>query len=129
VRATTIVNNDNIAMIIPNSRIIGNTVTNWSYGSPAVRLHIPVVVSYGSDVNKVRDALMQAAEEHPAVLKTPGPSVVLDGFAENLINFELIAWSEQMSSHPQHLRSDLNFAIERRLREWGVGKFRISNPS
>ena len=125
VRATTVVNNDNIAVIIPNSRIIGATVTNWSYGSPAVRLHFPVVVSYGSDVEKVKQAMLEAAAEHPAVLKTPAPSVLLDGFAENLINFELIAWSEQMSNHPQHLRSDLNFGIERRLREWGVGKFKV----
>ena len=124
VRATTVVTNDNIAMIIPNSRIVSNTITNWSYGSPAVRLHMPVVVSYDSDVSKVRSALMEAAQEHPAVLQKPAPSVVLDGFAENLINFELIAWSEQMSNHPQHLRSDLNFGIERRLREWGVGKFK-----
>ena len=129
VRATTVVTNDNIAMIIPNSRIVSNTITNWSYGSPAVRFHIPVVVSYGSDVDQVREALMEAAKEHSAVLEKPAPSVVLDGFAENLINFELIVWSEQMSYHPQHLRSDLNFSIERKLRERGVGKFRIQPPA
>jgi small-conductance mechanosensitive channel len=129
VRATTVVTNDNIAMIIPNSRIVSNTITNWSYGSPAVRFHMPVVVSYGSDVEQVRAALMEAAKEHSAVLEKPAPSVVLDGFAENLINFELIVWSEQMSYHPQHLRSDLNFSIERKLRERGVGKFRIPGPA
>ena len=128
VRATTVVTNDNIAMIIPNSRIVSNTITNWSYGNPAVRFHIPVVVSYGSDVDKVRSALLEAAKEHPAVLEKPAPGVVLDGFAENLMNFELIVWSEQLSYHPQHLRSDLNFSIERKLRERGVGKFRIQNP-
>lgn len=124
VRATTVITNDNIAMIIPNSRIVSNTITNWSHGGAAVRLHIPVVVSYGSDVDAVREALMEAAKEHPAVMQNPPPSVVLDGFAENLINFELIAWTEQLSTQPQRLRSDLNFSVERRLRERGVGKFR-----
>ena len=127
VRATTVVTNDNIAIVIPNSRIISNTITNWSYGSPAVRFHIPVVVSYDSDVDKVRAALMEAAKEHPAVMENPPPGVVLDGFAENLINFELIVWSEKLSYHPQHLRSDLNFSIEKKLRKGGVGKFRLQN--
>lgn len=128
VRATMVVTNDNIAMIIPNSRIISNTITNWSYGSPAVRFHIPVVVSYGSSVDKVREALLEAAKEHPAVLEKPEPDAVLDGFAENLINFDLIVWSEQLSHSPQRLRSDLNYSIERKLREHGVGKFRVQDP-
>ena len=127
VRATTVVTNDNIAMIIPNSRIVSNTITNWSHGGAAVRFHIPVVISYGSDVEKVREALLEAAKEHPGVLQNPAPGVVLDGFAENLINFELLAWSEDLSYKPQRLRSELNFSIERKLREKGVGKFKIDN--
>jgi small-conductance mechanosensitive channel len=128
VRATTVLTNDNIALIIPNSRIVSNTITNWSYGSAAVRFHIPVALPYGSDAEKVRDALLEAAKEHPAVMEKPAPGVVLDGFAENLVNFELIVWSEQLSYQPQRLRSDLNFSIERKLRERGVGKFRAPNP-
>lgn len=127
VRATTVVTNDNVALIIPNSRIVSNTITNWSYGSAAVRFHIPVVLPYGIDADKVREALMEAAREHPAVMEKPAPGVVLDGFAENLINFELVVWSEQLSNHPRRLRSELNFAIERKLRERGVGKFRVQN--
>ena len=124
VRATTVVTNDNVAMIIPNSRIVSNTITNWSHGGALVRFHIPVVVAYGSDAGVVREAMLGAAKEHPAVLKTPEPSVVLDGFAENLMTFELLVWTEQLSSKPQKLRGDLNFAIECKLREKGVPKFR-----
>jgi len=125
VRATTVVTNDNIAMIIPNSMITGGTVTNWSYGGVSVRFRIPVVVTYGNDVSKIREALIAAANEHPAVLKDPAPDVFLDSFAENLMTFELVVWSEEMSYHPAHFRSDLNFAIERRLREAGVEKFGV----
>ncbi|HWC60934.1 MAG TPA: mechanosensitive ion channel domain-containing protein [Verrucomicrobiae bacterium] len=125
VRATTVVTNDNVAMIIPNSRIVSNTITNWSYGGASVRFHFPVVVSYGSNVDQVRAAMLEAAKEHPGVLQKPEPSVVLDGFAENLINFELLVWTEELSAQPQKLRSELNFAIEKKLRERGVGKFKV----
>lgn len=127
VRATTVLTNDNIALIIPNSRIVGNTITNWSYGSPRVKLHFPLVVSYDSDVDKVCEAMLQAAAEHPAVLKTPAPAAILDGFAENLMNFDLTVWTEEMSHNPQRLRGDLNRAIEKRLRAGKVGKF-CANP-
>jgi len=120
VRATTVVTNDNIAMIIPNSKLIGNTVTNWSYGSPSVRFHIPVVVVSGSDVAKVCKTLIAAAKEHPAVLADPEPVVYLMNFADHHLNFELIVWSEEMSYHPDRFRSDLNFAIEQKLREAGI---------
>lgn len=120
VRATTVITNDNIAMIIPNSKLIGNTVTNWSYGSPAVRFHIPVVVASGNDVSKVCATLVATAKEHPAVLATPEPMVYLISFAEQHLNFELIVWSEEMSYHPDRFRSDLNFAIEQKLRKAGI---------
>jgi small-conductance mechanosensitive channel len=39
------------------------------------------------------------------------------------LRFQLVVWSEKMSHHPGHFRNDLNFAIERILREAGVEKF------
>lgn len=51
-RATTIVTNDNIAIIVPNSDFISSTVTNWSYTDQRVRFNIPVGVSYDSDLNR-----------------------------------------------------------------------------
>lgn len=125
VRATTIVTNDNIAVIIPNSRIIGNNVTNWNYGGPRVRVHVPVVVSYGSDVSRVKDLMLEAAKAHSAVLEKPAATVRLEGFAENLINLELIVWTEEMIDSTRRLKSDLNFAIEEKLRLNGIGKFKV----
>src|SRR5437764_3903211 len=55
-RSTVIVTNDNITMIVPNTKFIDSPVTNWTYGDPRVRFRLPVGVAYGSDVNKVREA-------------------------------------------------------------------------
>src|SRR5881409_3620229 len=74
-RSTVIVTNDNIAMIVPNTKFIDSPVTNWTYLDTRVRLRIPVGVAYGSDVNKVCEALITAAREHPATLSEPAPNV------------------------------------------------------
>ena len=119
-RSTVIVTNDNITMIVPNTKFIDSPVTNWTYGDPRVRFRLPVGVTYGSDVNKVREALLAAASENANTLKDPAPSVFLEKFGENSIDFELIVWSSEMSYRPRRYRSDLNFAMEQKLREAGI---------
>ena len=119
-RSTVIVTNDNITMIVPNTKFIDSPVTNWTYGDPRVRFRLPVGVAYGSDVNKVREALLAAASENANTLKDPAPSVFLEKFGENSIDFELVVWSSEMSYRPRRYRSDLNFAMEQKLRETGI---------
>src|SRR6188472_760075 len=92
-RSTVILTNDNIAMIVPNSKFIDSPVTNWTYSDPRVRFRIPIGVAYGSDVNKVRDVLLAVAHENPHTLKEPAPSVFLENFGENAIDFKLVVWS------------------------------------
>src|SRR3984893_1416868 len=116
-RSTVILTNDNITMIVPNTKFIDSPVTNWTYGDPRVRFRIPVGVAYGSDVNKVREALIAAGKENEHTLTDPAPSVFLEKFGENSIDFELVVWSSEMSYRPRRYRSDLNFAMEQKLRE------------
>lgn len=119
-RSTLIVTNDNISMIVPNSKFIDSPVTNWTYGDPRVRFRVPIGVAYGSDVNKVREALIAAGRSTAHVLDDPAPSVFLTKFGESSIDFELVVWSSEMSHRPSRFKSDLNFAIEEKLREAGI---------
>jgi small-conductance mechanosensitive channel len=119
-RSTVIRTNDNIMMIVPNTRFIDSPVTNWTYGDPRVRFRIPVGVAYGSDIGKVREALLAAGRENPNTLKDPAPSVFLEKFGDNSIDFQLVVWSSEMSARPSRYRSDLNFAIEQKFREAGI---------
>ena len=116
-RSTVVVTNDNITIIVPNSNLIANPVTNWSYGDPKVRLRLPIGVAYGSDVEKLRRVLLEVAAENPAVLKDPAPMVRFLEFGDNALNFELAVWTLDMALRPTRFRSDLYFAIERKLRE------------
>ena len=119
-RSTVIRTNDNIMMIVPNTKFIDSPVTNWTYGDRRVRFRIPVSVAYGSDIVKVRDTLLAVAGEDPHTLKEPGPSVFLENFGENAIDFKLVVWSSEMSARPSRYRSDINFAIAEKFREAGI---------
>ena len=81
-RSTVILTNDNITMIVPNTKFIDSPVTNWTYGDPRVRFRIPVGVAYGSDLEKVRNDLIEVARENSHVLPHPAPTVFLESSAK-----------------------------------------------
>lgn len=119
-RCTIIKTNDNISIIVPNSKFINDPVTNWTYGDPRVRFRVPVGVAYGSDLDKVTEALIAAGREHPKALQDPPVSVFLQKFGDSSIDFELVVWSSEMSYRPSRFKSDLNFAIARKFKEAGI---------
>jgi len=116
-RSTTVVTNDNISIIVPNSDFITQPVTNWSHGDPKVRMRLPVGVAYGSDVEKLTRVLLEVGGENASVLKEPTPTVRFLGFGDSSLDFELAVWTISMAHRPTRFRSDLYFAIERKLRE------------
>ena len=120
-RSTTILTNDNITIIVPNSDFIEKPVINWSHGDPRVRFRIRVAISVDSDVPKACQILTEIARAHPAALKDPEPWVVFDKFGDSTFELELVVWSLEMSYRPRAFRSALNFEIERRFREEGIG--------
>src|ERR1035437_8357283 len=70
-RSTTVVTNDNMAIIVPNADFITQRVTNWSYEDPRVRFRIPFGVAYGTDLPMLRKLMQAVADEHPKALKDP----------------------------------------------------------
>jgi small-conductance mechanosensitive channel len=119
-RATTILTNDNIAIIVPNSSFVTETVVNWSYSDRNVRFSVPVGVAYGSDTALVERVLLEVARENPGVLNEPPADVLFDGFGDSSLNFVLRVWTREYTTRPMILRSQLNFAIDRAFRERGV---------
>ena len=119
-RSTTVVTNDNIAYIVPNSDFITHTVINWSHGDLRVRIRLRVGVAYGSDTRKVEQLLLEVARSHPKVLKEPPPSVFFNGFGDSALDFELGVWTSEMTFQPRRFKSDLYFAMEQKLREHNI---------
>ena len=119
-RATTIVTNDNIAIIVPNADFISSKVVNWSYTNRDVRFNFPVGVSYSSDPEQVRIVLLNVARAHPGVLKDPPPTVLFHEFGDSSLNFILRVWTREFATIPSVLRSELNLAISRAFKEQGI---------
>ncbi len=123
IRSTQIETFDRADVIVPNSELISNQVTNWMLRDPWGRVIVPVGVAYGADVEKVRELLLQAAREHPLVivdgLRVPPPRVLFRGFGDSSLNFELRCFIRAIDQRLA-TQSDLNFAIEKLLREANI---------
>lgn len=119
-RATTVVTNDNIAVIVPNSDFITGRVINWSYTDRDVRFQIPIGVSYRSNPEEIRRLLLDVAVAHPGILKDPKPDVLFQEFGESSLNFVLRVWTREYITTPGVLRSDLNFMISQTFKQHGV---------
>ncbi|MEQ8665556.1 MAG: mechanosensitive ion channel [Rhodospirillales bacterium] len=119
VRSTEIETFQKASVIIPNADLIASPVTNWTHKNVQGRVEILVGVAYGSDVEKVRDILLEVARNHPKVMKTPEPSVVFKDFGASSLDFELrcylsdILWIVLAAS-------DMRFAIDKAFREHGI---------
>jgi small conductance mechanosensitive channel len=89
---TTILNTpDNRRVIVPNSKIMGDNITNFS-AMDTRRLDLTFGVSYSSDIAKVKAVLMQIAASDVRVLKSPAPEILVDTLADNSVNFIMRVW-------------------------------------
>ncbi len=119
-RSTTIVTNNNITIIVPNSEFITSRVINWSYVNRNVRFNFPVPVSYNADPEIVRKLLMEVVEEHPAILKEPRPNILLREFRESSMLFLMRIWTRELASRPGALQSELNYAVMKKFRAHNI---------
>jgi small-conductance mechanosensitive channel len=124
-RTTVVTTNDQIAIIVPNSRLVSQRVINWSYGDPRARIAIPVGVADDSDIQLVTDTLIDAARDVPNVLTEPAPRVQFLKFGDYSLDFRLLVWTNQPRRHVQ-LRSDINYRIAKLFRERSI---RIPYPT
>ncbi|MEM9447960.1 MAG: mechanosensitive ion channel domain-containing protein [Cyanobacteria bacterium P01_E01_bin.6] len=109
-RSTNVKTLDRVSIIVPNSYFLENQVINWSHENPLSRISIPVGVSYDADPEDVRALLLQAAEEHAAIVHFPKPQVFFDGFGESSLNFLLLVWIVQPNQQ-LIIKSDLYFQV------------------
>jgi small-conductance mechanosensitive channel len=115
-RSTTIVTPDNIAVVVPNAKLMDSQIVNWSQPTKMMRVHIFVGVAYGSDLELVKQCLIEVARKHHLVRKYPEPMVRFEKFGDSSLNFELIYWVDGPYERWITL-SELNFAIDEAFRQ------------
>ncbi len=116
-RASTILTNDNIAIIVPNSNLITSTVINWSYNDRRVRFNIEVPVHYKEDPKKVKKVLMEVAKENDGILSSPSADVLIEKFGDSEIVYNLRLWTTRYIQKPGVLKSQIYYAIIEKFKE------------
>jgi small-conductance mechanosensitive channel len=128
-RATTLVTDENVAVIVPNSQFIAERVINWSRPEPLTAYVLTFHVSHGSDPDLVRRLLLAAAASHERVLQSPAPEVEFVHVGLRGLQFHLQVWSRGALKSSGTLKSDLNFAVWKQLSAAGVTNHtRIDSP-
>jgi len=118
VRATVVQTYDNASLIIPNSEFISSQVTNWSFKDKRLRRSIDVGVAYGSDIERVRQTLLEIAQNTKNVFKTPQPDVLFRDFGDSALIFRLRVWTD--IDNMLKVDTAIRFDIDRLFKERGI---------
>jgi small-conductance mechanosensitive channel len=119
-RATTLVTDENVAMIVPNSQFITERVTNWSRPDALTAYTLTFHVAHSSNPELVRRVLLSAAEAHDDVKSDPPAEVEFVEIGLASLRFQLQVWSSAHLNSAGKLKSDLNFEIWQGLKAAGV---------
>lgn len=122
IRSTVIQTFDRSDIIVPNSELISNQVTNMMLNNQYGRIIIAIGVAYGSDVDLVMKTLYNVAAKHPMVLREQGElkiQVFFRSFGESSLNFELRCQIRDVEKQLV-VTSELNVAIERAFRDQNI---------
>lgn len=120
IRAVSLVTRDRKEYLIPNENLMINQVENWSYSSREVRVKAPVGVAYDTDIALAEKLMHRAAVDSPRVLDTPEPKVLLMGFGESAINFEIRFWILDPEEGVSGVRSEVYKRLWRLFGEHGI---------
>ena len=115
-RTSVVQTRDNRSVIVPNSRLVINNVTNWSHGDDVARFTVAVGVAYGSDTKLVKELLMEAAKQHPKVLENPAVIARMVLFGDSSLDFEVYFWSNEFMGI-EDVKSDIRLEIDQKFRE------------
>lgn len=123
-RATRLRTNDDVNVVIPNSKLMQSEVVNWTYNAETRRIHVAFTVSEQADKARVREVVLAAARALP--FTTPDhedrkTQVWLTGFSGDGLDFELIVWpSAESSRHPSSMHAAYTWAIHEALLAAGI---------
>jgi|GEM_PF-1978435 len=115
IRSTELETLQRASVIIPNSDLISKSITNWTLRDPIGRIDIAVGVAYGSDTQKVKQALLDVAAKHSGVRKSPMPRVLFREFGDSSLNLELRCFVKNIDEK-MFTASDLHFAVDEAFR-------------
>lgn len=122
-RSTRVRRVDGVHMLIPNSKLLENTVINWTLRDKLIRGVVGVGVAYGSDCQKVRDIMLKVAKDQSEVLVDGlrDPVVFFQDFGDNALVFELYFWiNSQVEGGLRLVASNIRFDLDAEFNSAGI---------
>ncbi|MDX7987962.1 mechanosensitive channel MscK [Xenorhabdus sp. 12] len=116
IRATTITDFDRKEVIIPNRAFVTERLINWSLSDTVTRIIIKVGVAYGSDLDKVKEVLLKAANDNNRVMSEPGPQVYFMSFGASTLDHELRLYVRELGDRSRTV-DEVNRSIDKLCRE------------
>lgn len=111
-RSTRIRRTDGVHLLVPNSRLLEQTVVNWLLVDKEIRTGVRVGVAYGSPVKKVAELIMEAVRAQSEVKEQPAPNVVFEDFGDNALIFDSYFWCDVGGERLlRDVRSEIRFRI------------------
>jgi small conductance mechanosensitive channel len=114
---TTLRTGDNKTIIVPNSNITSSIIVNYS-AKPTRRVDLTVGVSYGDNLDKVREVISGIVAADDRILVDPGPTIAVSELADSSVNFAVRVWVNGSDYWPVFF--DLNETIKKRFDEEGI---------
>lgn len=112
-RSTRIRRVDGVHLLIPNSKLLENTVVNWTLKDNLVRTSVRVGVAYGTRAKLVADLILEATLAQKEVLTDPKPVVSFEDFGDNALIFEVNFWiNSKVEGGLRVTRSNIRFTLD-----------------
>ena len=118
-RSTRVITRYGNLIVMPNGLISGQTVRNYTQGDQATLLRVEVGVAYGSDVELVKDILMECANNEPKVMRKEQTSVLFKNFGDSALEFSVLFWVEEPWLR-QVISSSIRFEVDKSFRNSGI---------
>jgi len=119
-RSTRLLTRDDIEITVPNAVIANAKITNESGGpSEKERVRVPVGVAYGSDIDRVREVLLEVAHSNESIDSNPEPRVRFRSFGDSGLKFELLGWIHEPVLRGQVIDA-LNTEVYKRFAAEGI---------
>ncbi|GAA0828472.1 MULTISPECIES: mechanosensitive ion channel family protein [Marinomonas] len=112
---------DGVHMLIPNSKLLENTIVNWTLVDKLMRTSVRIGVAYGSPAKKVAELMQQAAEEQEGVLTDPKVQVIFEDFGDNALIFDVNFWIQSnVEGGLRMAKSNIRFRLDELFADHGI---------
>jgi MscS family membrane protein len=119
-RSTRILTRDDIEITVPNSVIANSKIANESGGPwEKARIRISVGVAYDSDIDRVKEILLDVARHLPEVSRDPDPRIRFRNFGDSALELQLLCWIEEPVLRGRVIDA-LNTAVYKRFQAEGI---------